>query len=347
MVIRGFGVSKSMSTWLLFILRSFLVIGLLFALPVLASDPAGKDEAKVKADGKEQLDYLAIIDGEKIPLGEYVSALRSGMQKRFFHGKIPEEERKEFYKEVADKLIKRFLLVREAKRLNIQPDLEAVDAALKRYDEKFQDNPEWTAAKETVLAQLREKLKADSLLLRLEEQVKNVKKPSQKELEAFYEANKDLFTTPERIRVSLILLRVDPGASSEVWQQAREEASAIVDRLNKGADFAELARIHSSDESARNGGDMGFIHSGMLGASAQNVLDIMEPGETSAPVVMLEGVSIFRLDERVKPKLNSFDVVKKRAEELYLREKGETAWDNLYKKLYSKAKIEVNDESWR
>lgn len=321
--------------------------GLLLAVPAFAADVA-KDEAPAPAEsGEKQLDYLAIIDGEKLSIAEYVSALRSGMQKRFYHGKIPEEERKEYYKEVADKLIKRFLLVREAKHLNIQPDVEAVDAAVKRYDEKFQDNPEWAAAREEVLAQLREKLEDDSLLLRLEEQVRDVKKPSRQELEAFYAANKNLFTTPERIRVSLILLRVDPASTSAVWQQAREEASAIVDRLNKGADFGELARIHSSDESARNGGDMGFVHSGMLGVSAQKVLDIMEPGETSAPVVMLEGVSIFRLDERVEPKLNSFDAVKGRAEELYLRDKGEKAWEDLYTELHSKAKIEINDAPWR
>ena len=73
----------------------------------------------------------------------------------------------------------------------------------------------------------------------------------------------------------------------------------------------------------------------------------MEPGETSAPVVMLEGVSIFRLEERVLPKLNAFDAVKTRAEELYLRDKGEMAWEDLYAGLRSKAQIEINDAPWR
>jgi len=269
---------------------------------VFATSSALAADADVKAtqekDGEESLSYLAIIDGEEIPIGEYVSALRRGMRERFYHGTIPEEEKKKFYKEVADDLIQHFLLVREARRRNIQPDADAVEAAVTR-----------------------------------EEQVKAVERPTEKALKEFYESNKALFTTPERVKVSLILLRVDPASTGEVWQQASEEASAIVARLTKGADFAELARIHSSDDSAQNGGDMGYTHSGMLGDAAQKVLDIMEVGDISAPVMMLEGVAVFRLDDRVTPELNPFDAVRERAEQLYMREMGE--------------KIEVNDTPWR
>ena len=177
--------------------------------------------------------------------------------------------------------------------------------------------------------------------------MRTVDAPSAADLKRYYEDNKDLFTTPERVRVSLILLRVDPASSPEVWQQASDEAASIVKRISAGADFAELARIHSSDKSAQNGGDMGFVHTGMLGENAQKVLDIMEPGEVSAPVVVLEGVSIFRLDEREKPSLNTFDTVKERAEKLYMREKGDELWKRLLVDLRENATIKMNDTPWR
>ncbi len=342
-------VDKGLSARLLFL----LLVWLFSTSSVFAADAdtgvAQKADTGVaqKQDGDERLSYLAIIDDEEIPIGEYVSALRRGMRERFYHGTIPEEEQKKFYQEVADDLIQRFLLVREARRRNIQPDADAVDAAVKRYDEKFQEDPDWAAAKEDVLPRVRSKLEADSLLVRLEEEVKAVERPNEKELREFYESNKALFTTPERVKVSLILLRVDPSSTGEVWQQASEEASAIVARLAKGADFAELARIHSSDESAQNGGDMGYTHSGMLGDAAQKVLDIMEIGDTSAPVMMLEGVAIFRLEDRITPELNSFDAVRERAEQLYMREMGNKTWENLIVELRTKAKIKVNDAPWR
>lgn len=321
----------------------------IFCLFGAAANAAESSAAVGVADKpKEQpLDYIAIVAGEKISMGEYVAALRRGMGKRFYHGKAPDAELKKYYKEVADELIDRVLKVQEAKRRGLKPDAVAVDKGLADFDSKFKDDPEWKKEREGVLLQLREKLVGDSLAIKLEEQVRLVKDPAPSELKAYYDGHRDLFTTPAQARVSLIMLRVDPSSTSPVWEQAREEAAAIVERLSKGADFAELARIHSSDPSAQNGGDMGYIHTGMLGDNAQQVLDIMEKGETSSPVVLLEGVAIFRLDDRKAPQLNALDVVKDRAIQLYKREKSDEQWQALISKLRKDTKIEVNDAPWR
>ncbi len=295
----------------------------------------------------EELDYIAIVNRQKVSMGQYVSALRRGVRERFYHGKVEEGEAKEFRKDVADELIERALLVQEAKRRKLKADADQVEADVKAFDEKFQDDPEWAKARDNVLSELREKLNDDSLAEMIKLSVTSVDAPSDSELKKYYEENKKLFTTPARNRVSLILLRVDPSSSSEVWKQASDEATSIVERINTGADFAELARIHSSDQSAENGGDMGFVHLGMLGDNAEKVLEIMEPGEVSAPVVLLEGVSIFRLEERTPPRLNPFDSVKERAQRLYQREKGEEVWKALLQRLHADAKITVNDAPWR
>jgi parvulin-like peptidyl-prolyl isomerase len=328
------------------------VAGVSAAAPVDAGvtqkvEGAGGPDKKVSDGAAKALDYIAIVNGERISMGEYVSALRRGLQKKFYHGKIPQEEGRKFRKEIAEGLVEKALIVQEAKRQKLQPDASAVDISVKAFDAKYKDNPDWEKARDSVLPQVREKLNNDSLAVVLEESVRAVDAPAAAELKRFYEDNKDLFTTPERVRVSLILLRVDPASPSEVWQQASDEAASIVKRISAGADFAELARIHSSDKSAQNGGDMGFVHTGMLGENAQKVLDIMEPGEVSAPVVVLEGVSIFRLDEREKPSLNSFDVVKERAKKLYMREKGDELWKKLLADLHAGATIKMNDAPWR
>ena len=64
----------------------------------------------------------------------------------------------------------------------------------------------------------------------------------------------------------MILLKVDPSLPPSALEQAREQAQDIVKQLANGADFAELARKHSNDESARDGGDMGYRHRGTLPA---------------------------------------------------------------------------------
>lgn len=329
------------------VLMLFVLFGVNGVLAAPAADAGKEKQVKVVGDKPKALDYIAIVNGERVSMGAYVSELRRGLQKRFYHGKVPEEEGKKFRKEIAEDLVKKALLVQEAKRRKLQPDSAAVDISVKAFDAKYQDNPDWEKAREAILPQVREKLNDDSLAKILEESVHEVEVPDAGELKRYYEKNKDLFTTPERVRVSLILLRVDPSSPPEVWQQASEEGASIVKRIGEGADFAELARIHSSDKSAQNGGDMGFAHTGMLGENAQKVLDIMEPGEVSSPVVLLEGVSVFRLEEREKPKLNSFDTVKERAEKLFMRDKGEELWEKLLEDLHKAATIKMNDAPWR
>lgn len=324
------------------------LVVVLFCLPVLAQAAEGKtDPASQQKQAAKTPDYIAIVGGERIGMVQYIGALRKGMRERFYHGKTPEGELKKFRKEVAENLVTRFLSVKEAKRRGIKPDSAAVKKAVEDFDAKFKDDPKWPAARKEVLKQLKEKLQDDSLAMLLEEQVRKVPAPNDAELRRYYEKNSKLFTTPERVRVSIILLKVDPSSGSAVWQQASKEANEIMGRINKGADFADMAKIHSSDESAENGGDMGYAHSGMLGSNAQKVIDLMEPGELSSPVVLLEGVALFRLEDRVKSTLNPLKSVKERALKLYQRDKGEQAWVALGKKLQEKTKIEYNDAPWR
>ncbi len=293
------------------------------------------------------LDYIAIVGGERIGMNYYIGTLREGMRERFYHGKTPEGELKKYRKEVAEQLVSRLLSIQEAKRRGLKPNSEAVRKAIEAFDAKYKDDPKWSKARERVLKQLKEKLQGDSLAELLEKQIRSVSAPNKSELRHYYETHKDLFTTPARERVSLILLKVDPSSGGKVWEQASKEANNILERINKGADFADMARIHSGDESAQNGGDMGYAHSGMLGKIAQSVLNLMEPGEVSSPVVLLEGVALFRLESRVKSVLNPLQSVRERASSLYQRDRGEQAWKELLARLQAKTKIEYNDAPWK
>jgi len=323
-------------------MASLLLVGESGAAEKAASATTSKQEPD---SGKKN--YIAIVGGERISMSEYVGTLRKGLRERFYHGKTPEDELKKYQKEVAEQLVSRLLSIQEAKRRGIKPDSETVNKTVESFDARFKDDPKWPEAREEVLKQLKVRLERDSLAETLEKQVRSVPVPNDVQLRSYYGKNKDLFTTPGRMRVSLILLKVDPSSSSEVWEQASKQASDILERINKGADFAEMARIHSSDESAQNGGDMGFAHTGMLGDNAQKVIDLMEPGEVSSPVILLEGVALFRLEGRVKPELNPLESVKERAISLYQRDKGEQAWKQLGASLKAKTKIEYNDAPWR
>ena len=163
-------------------------------------------------------------------------------------------------------------------------------------------------------------------------------------MRAYYDANPEKFTEPEQFRVSTILLRVDPSAASSAWVAAMEEATAIVAELRAGADFADTARLRSGDASAEQGGDMGYLHRGMLGGPAQAAVDAAELGAVTDPVRVLEGIAIFRVDERPERRLLPYEQVAERARNLLIRERRENLWDELRGRLKRQATIQVNEQ---
>lgn len=285
---------------------------------------------------------FAVVDGEAISQQEFQTALHEGMRRTFFHGTPSPEQLAAYRREVAQGLIDRVLLRQEVKRRSITADAVAVDAKLAQIEERLGNTPQWQADRERARFLLRARLAEDSALAQLEAQVKRVPEPGADDVRKYYEGHPDQFTTPERVRVSLILLAVAPSASADTWKAAEQEAARLVDRLRNGADFAGLARLHSADTSAAKGGDLGYIHRGMLAGEAQQVLDSMAVNEISAPVMLLQGVAVLRLDERVAPRLNDFSAAQSRAGELLTRQRAAAAWQALLEALRNNTSIKMN-----
>jgi parvulin-like peptidyl-prolyl isomerase len=138
-----------------------------------------------------------------------------------------------------------------------------------------------------------------------------------------------------------ILLAVAPSSGQPAWDAAKREAEAMVKRIRNGADFSEMARLSSQDESAEKGGDMGYLHRGMLPEALHAMIDQLKLGEVSEPIQILEGVGVFRLDDRIPPKLQDFSRVIERSTDLLHRERKEKAWQDFVVKMRGAATIVV------
>lgn len=103
-------------------------------------------------------------------------------------------------------------------------------------------------------------------------------------------------------RARHILLR--PGA-----QLSQDEAVARLSTFRQQiaagqARFEDLARQHSQDGSARQGGDLGWVSPGQFVPEFEQVMNALRPGELSQPVVSRFGVHLIRLDERRQASLS-------------------------------------------
>ncbi len=292
------------------------------------------------ADGA---DVLARVDDRTITVDEFTGRFEAGLRQRFYHGRVPEARLDEYRRELLQSMIDRLLLVAEAKRRGIEADPARVEAAVARIGRRYEGSRLWREQGEDLVARLRAGLEIDDLIDRLRERVEaDLPEASERELRDYYAAHPERFTTPERLRVSLILLKVDPWAPESAWQAAIDEAEGLRWRIASGADFAELARLHSSDRSAADGGDLGYVHKGMLAAEAERVVDELEIGEVSRPLRLLQGIALFRLEAREPPRLNGFDRARERVADLLRRERREARWRGLLERLRGAASIDVD-----
>jgi peptidyl-prolyl cis-trans isomerase SurA len=81
-----------------------------------------------------------------------------------------------------------------------------------------------------------------------------------------------------------------------------EAAKRLADykrRVDSGqASFESLARVFSQDGSARNGGDLGWASPGQFVPEFEQVLNALQPGQVSDPLVSRFGVHLIQLIER-------------------------------------------------
>ena len=119
-----------------------------------------------------------------------------------------------------------------------------------------------------------------------------------------------------------------------------EDAKAIIAQLQKGADFATLAKSKSTDGTARDGGDLGFFTHDEMVPEFADAAFAMKPGDVSkAPVKTQFGYHVIKVEERRKQAAPSFEESK----EEIAGELQQELTTSLVKDLRAKAKVERYD----
>lgn len=289
---------------------------------------------------------FATVGDVVITAADYQRALAAAMRRKYYHAKPPEDEYPKFQREVGDDIVNRVLLLAEARRRGVQPDQAKIKATVAGYDAQYKSSANWQANRDKMLASVVPQLEGESQLDRLEKFVKTVPEPSEAVAREYYERNKPLFVEPEQVKLSVILLKVDPSSTQAVWNGAMNEARAIHKRLVGGADFKELARLHSGDVTAAKGGEMDYTHRGMLPEAVHGVVDQLQPGQLSEPVQLLEGVAVLRLEDRRVSTQRSFEQVRARAADLWQRQEGEARWKKLIAELRQATPIRIDESQY-
>ncbi len=121
---------------------------------------------------------------------------------------------------------------------------------------------------------------------------------TQEAVQAEYDAYVAQFTPADEVRASHILV------------ESEDLANDLKAQLDGGADFATLAREHSIDPGAANGGDLGFFGRGMMVQPFEEAaFALAEAGDISAPVQSQFGWHIISLTEKRQSAPPAFEQV--------------------------------------
>lgn len=117
-----------------------------------------------------------------------------------------------------------------------------------------------------------------------------------REIERYYNMNQQRYSTGNEVRASHILFKTGPDQDED---EVRQRAEEVLEQIRAGADFAELARTHSEDTSAEDGGDLGFFGRGAMVPEFEQVAFSLPVGEVSDLVRTNYGFHIIKVtDER-------------------------------------------------
>lgn len=99
----------------------------------------------------------------------------------------------------------------------------------------------------------------------------------------------------KQTRARHILIKVNELVSEA---EAKRKLVALKERLDNGADFAELARLHSNDLSAARGGELGWLYQGDTVPDFEKAMDALKINQVSEPVQSPFGFHLIQVLER-------------------------------------------------
>lgn len=117
----------------------------------------------------------------------------------------------------------------------------------------------------------------------------------------------------EEVHARHVLIPASPTDPDSVRQIARAKADSLLLEAKAGADFAELAREHSSDGSANRGGSLGYFSRGQMVAPFEQAAFGTDVGEIAPEVVETQfGYHLIKVEDRRK---QSFEELREEIEE--------------------------------
>ncbi|MFQ5857161.1 MAG: peptidylprolyl isomerase [Anaerolineae bacterium] len=251
----------------------------MLSTPVAAEPTADNPETPIETG--PPLNVIAEVNSIAIPMADFQRQLTDARTYLLSQGLInPDTEEgqaalRALRNQVLDQLIDQLLIVQAAEQLGLTVTDEELEASIAKIKEDLGSDEAFA-----------ESLAANNLTEETFRKLQQQQLLSRKVIDA---VTAEIPDVAEQVHARHILVRT------------KEEVESILEELENGADFAELAKEHSVDETSKNnGGDLGFFPRGVVLPEFEEVAFTLDVGERSGAVETSFGYHIIEVLERDK-----------------------------------------------
>lgn len=169
-----------------------------------------------------------------------------------------------------------------------------------------------------------------------------------RQIQAFYDRNKHAYTSPEELKLRMIVVREGGGAAVDTTDDIpsagdkKALAQEIRQKLVEGADFERMAAMYSEDPSTADiGGDWGWIQRDTLNEKLTSVAFSLGAGQISPVVQIGDSYYILYVEDRKPARTRPLAEVKDEIERNLMQEERQKAAERWLETLRKAAFIKI------
>jgi peptidyl-prolyl cis-trans isomerase SurA len=288
---------------------------------------------------------VAKVNGQIITLSQLEQEVRTTLE-RLGPAPTPEEEQTRLAQirpETLDRMIDNLLVLQVAEERGLRVPARFFEEWKKNVMEQMKLTSEEEFVRQvelqgTNVETIRKQFEESLLLQEVRRmEVDSKVSVSEPEISERYREHIAEYTEPPKIRIREIVVKFDSATEVEQGQKARR----LLQEIRQGADFAEVARMHSESTSREAGGDLGTFDKGDLTEVLANAAFALSPGDVSEVIRMPAAFYIIRVEEKTEEKVKSLEEVRSQVADAIFQEKMNAQLEKYIQQLRERAIVEV------
>jgi len=294
------------------------------------------DDLAVSEPAIDPASVVAKVDGQLVTrqdLNWEIDSLLMGMGGQSFPPEVIEQIRPQMEPQALDTIILKLQLQKYAEANAITVSDASIENEMTQIKSQFEDEQaiqQFLLDRGLTMDSLEQNIRRDLVWASaIQDYTDNIPPPSQLEMETYYQENTEAFAVVEKVVASHILIATSTEDATGEDVKKLKLTQELRDKIVAGADFAELAKEHSSCPSSAKGGSLGEFGKGQMVPAFEEAAFALKTGEVSEVVQSPFGYHLIQVSDHKEAGTISFELANEKVEQI-LKDKSMEKWyDNL------------------